>query len=115
MLIRFSHVMIFAKDHSEMVKWYCDKLGFEIDYHAPGEYASLHHKLLGRLAIHKTDAVDDAGKGAMPYFNCDDIHQTIAELKSKGVKVSEPTREGESPWFASLRDLEGNYWGIEEL
>ncbi len=54
------------------------------------------------------------GKGPMPYFLCDDIKQTISELRAKGIKVSEPTREGESPWFCDMHDLDGNYWGIEE-
>lgn len=114
MLIRFSHVMIYSQKHAESVKWYCEKLGFEIDYNAPNEYASLHHKLLGRLAVHATKTAEDIGKGPMPYFLCDDIHKTSAELKSKGVSVSEPHREGESPWFADFRDLDGNIWGIEE-
>lgn len=114
MLIRFSHVMIYSQKHAEAVKWYCEKLGFEIDYNAPNEYASLHHKLLGRLAVHATKDTEDIGKGPMPYFLCDDIHKTSAELKSKGVLVSEPRREGESPWFADFRDVDGNIWGIEE-
>ncbi len=32
MLTRFSHVMIYSRRHAEAVNWYCDKLGFEIDY-----------------------------------------------------------------------------------
>ncbi|MEZ4744338.1 MAG: hypothetical protein R3B45_18120 [Bdellovibrionota bacterium] len=115
MLVRFSHIMIYSKRHSDAVKWYCDKLGYEIDYNAPGEYASLHHKLLGRLAIHATNNNDAIGKGAMPYLLCDDINETIKEMSSKGIKASEPTREGESPWFADFYDLDGNIWGIEEV
>lgn len=78
-------------------------------------YASLHHKLLGRLAVHATDSSASTGKGPMPYLLCDDIHKTIADLKGKGVRVSEPMREGESPWFAGFQDLDGNLWGIEEM
>lgn len=115
MLIRFSHVMVYSQNHAEAVKWYCDKLGFDIDYNAPGEYASLHHKLLGRLAVHAASSAADIGKGPMPYLLCDDIQQTIGEMSAKGIKVSEPTREGESPWFADFSDLDGNVWGIEEV
>lgn len=115
MLLRFSHVMVYAQKHSEAVKWYCEKLGYEIDYCAPNEYASLHHKRLGRLAVHATDTAIVTGHGPMPYILCDDIHRTIADLKEKGVRVSEPMREGESPWFADFRDLDGNQWGIEEM
>jgi catechol 2,3-dioxygenase-like lactoylglutathione lyase family enzyme len=115
MFVRFSHVMVYSQKHPESVKWYCDKLGYEIDYNAPGEYASLHHKLLGRLAVHAVATNNAIGKGPMPYLLCDDIHKTIAEMRAKGIKVSEPTREGESPWFADFRDLDGNIWGIEEM
>jgi catechol 2,3-dioxygenase-like lactoylglutathione lyase family enzyme len=114
MLLRFSHVQIASPRHAESVKWYCEKLGYEIDYNAPGQYASLHHKLLGRLAIHVTSG-SVAGNGPMPFYLCDDIDQTIAELRGKGIVVSEPEREGESPWFADFKDLDGNIWGIEEV
>lgn len=114
MLVRFSHIMIYTHKHAETVNWYCQKLGFEIDYNAPGEYASLHHKLLGRLAIH-TSNQSDRNNGSLPYFLCDDIHSTISELKAKGIQVTEPMREGESPWFADFCDNVGNRWGIEEL
>jgi predicted enzyme related to lactoylglutathione lyase len=115
MLERFSHIMIYSQNHQETVKWYCDKLHYEVDYNAPGEYASLHHKKLGRLAVHAASTDQNIGKGAMPYLLCNDIQLTISELRSKGIQVSEPTREGESPWFANFFDLEGNIWGIEEL
>lgn len=115
MLVRFSHVMVYSLKHAESVKWYCEKLGYEIDYHAPGEYASLHHKLLGRLAVHASSKDDFVGKGSMPYFLCDDIDKTIEELRAKDIKTSEPTREGESPWFTDFFDLDGNRWGIEEI
>jgi predicted enzyme related to lactoylglutathione lyase len=115
MLVRFSHVMVYSQKHSEAVKWYCEKLGYEIDYNAPNEYASLHHKLLGRLAVHATTSSASIGNAPTPYLLCDDIHKTIAELKEKGIRVSEPIREGESPWFADFQDLDGNQWGIEEI
>ncbi len=53
--------------------------------------------------------------GTLPYLLCDDIHKTIHELKSLGIKTTEPTREGESPWFADFEDCVGNRWGIEEI
>lgn len=115
MLIRFSHVMIYTPKHEETLKWYCQNLGFEVDYNAPGEYASLHHKQLGRLAIHISNKPETNRAGALPYFLCDDIHTTISELKQKGVRVTEPMREGESPWFADFFDNVGNRWGIEEV
>ena len=114
MLIRFSHIMIYSKNHEASVRWYNEKLGFEIDYNAPGEYASLHHEKLGRLAIHTTDSDESIGRGPMPYLMCDDIQKTVQEFRSMDIKISEPTREGESPWFCDFTDVDGNLWGIEE-
>lgn len=114
MLIRFSHVMVYSLKQVQAVQWYCEKLGYEIDYNAPGEYTSLHHKNLGRLAVHATGSDQSIGKGPMPYLLCDDIEATLADLRNKGVEVSTPEREGESPRFADFKDLDGNIWGIEE-
>lgn len=79
-----------------------------------GKSASLHHKNLGRLAIHATSDDSQIGKGPMPYLLCEDIKQTISELRTKGITVSDPTREGESPWFCDMQDIDGNFWEIEE-
>lgn len=114
MLVRFSHIMVYSLQHAEAVKWYCEKLGYEVDYNAVGEYASLHHKDLGKLAVHATADASMIGKGPMPFFLCEDIHKTIVELRTNGVKVRDPVREGESPWFTNMHDLDGNCWGIEE-
>jgi hypothetical protein len=113
MLLRFSHIMIYSHRQDETVQWYCEKLGYEIDYNAPGKYASLHHKNLGRLAVHVVDSPSKV-TSPLPYLLCDDIHATIAELRAKNITVSGPEREGESPWFADFVDLVGNRWGIEE-
>jgi hypothetical protein len=29
-------------------------------------------------------------------------------MKAKNIKISEPVREGESPWFADFLDIDGN-------
>lgn len=114
MSLRFSHVMIYTRQHGEAVRWYCEKLGYEIDYNAPGEYASLHHRQLGRLAVHATGSESMVGRGPMPYLLCDDLDSIIGEFRAKGIEISEPEREGESPRFADFKDLDGNFWGIEE-
>lgn len=115
MFVRFSHVMLFARDHARTVQWYCDTLGYEIDYHAPGQFASLHHAKLGRLAIHSGASTPAGGKSPMPYLLCEDIRGTLADLKAKGVRTTEPMQVGESPWHAHFFDPEGNEWGVEEV
>lgn len=110
-----SHIMIYSIKHAESVKWYCDKLGFEVDYNSPGAYASLHHNVLGRLAIHATSSAADCGVGPLPYLMVEDIHQTVQKLKDLKIEVGTPRKEGESPLFTQFKDLDGNLWGIEEI
>lgn len=114
MLTRLSHIMIYSRSHAESVLWYCEKLGFEVVFNAPGIYAVLNHDRLGRIAIHATSTNDEIGKGPVPYLCCDDIHSTVSDLRALGITASDPKREGESPWFADFTDLDGNRWGIEE-
>jgi predicted enzyme related to lactoylglutathione lyase len=113
--VGFSHCMLFAKNLDGAVAWYCSTLGFSVDYHAQGEYASLAHPQLGRLALHATDSDEQIGKGPMPYFLVEDLDAAIAALRAQGAAVGEPQQEGESPRFTDLRDCEGNVLGLEEV
>ena len=115
MFKRFSHTMFYSLQLDNAVNWYCKKLGFEIDYHAPGAYASLHHKAVGRIALHATSSKDDVGVGPIPYFISDNLDKAIQEFKKLNIEYTEPRREGESPRFMQIRDLDGNYIGIEEM
>ncbi len=115
MFKRYSHTMFYSLQLDNAVKWYCSKLGFEVDYHAPGAYASLHHKAVGRIALHATDNKADVGVGPMPYFLSDDLDEAIEQFKKLGITYSEPRREGESPRFMDIQDLDGNLIGIEEM
>ncbi len=115
MIKGLSHIMLYSVKHAESVKWYCDKLGFEVDYNAPGEYCSLHHATMGRLALHATKDASDCGCGPLPYFLVDDIHATVKELRALKIEVGEPRKEGESPYFTQFKDLDGNLIGLEEI
>lgn len=115
MIKKYSHTMFYSLDLDKAVTWYCEKLGFEIDYHAPSAYASLRHRDLGRIALHATDDKRDIGFGPLPYFLCEDIKKTCEELKKRGVWVGEPRREGDSPFFCDMKDFDGNLIGLEEM
>lgn len=114
MFIKFSHVMICSQQLDKAVQWYCEKLDFKVSYHAPGAFASLQHKRIGKLTLHAVSDNTHIGKGAVPYLQVEEIRETINELRLKEIAVSDPRREGDSPWFADFKDLDGNIWGIEE-
>jgi hypothetical protein len=115
MIKGLSHIMLFSVKHAESVKWYCEKLGFEIDYNSPGEYCSLHHPTMGRLALHATNNPMECGRGPLPYYLVEDIHQTVKKLRDLGIAVGDPHKEGESPLFTQFKDLDGNILGLEEI
>jgi hypothetical protein len=64
------------------------------------------------LGVHPADGPeDDAGTGHQVSFMCDDIHATIAELRSKGIRVrGEPSHQEYG--ITVLLDLPG---GVEVL
>lgn len=116
MISKLSHVMLWARNLDGTVRWYCDKLGFAVDYHAPGEFASLSHPTIGRLDFHGAGKDSkDVGHGPLPYYMVDDIDATIAWLKARDVKVEAPQQVGDSPRHTWFWDCEGNQLGLEEV
>lgn len=116
MLKGVSHVMLFASDVNAAVKWYEATLGFTTAANHGGEYAQLRHPELAiGLDLHRTKAGDaNIGHGPVVYFTVVDLDGTLAALKAKGVKVTEPRREGASARFAACYDPEGNVLGLQE-
>ncbi|MFN8845805.1 MAG: VOC family protein, partial [Bdellovibrionales bacterium] len=96
------------------VNWYCEKLDFKVVDHSPGAFASLYHPQVGKLTLHSTQDLSQIGKGPVPYLLVEEIRESINELRLKIIHVSDPRREGSSPWFADFKDLDGNVWGLEE-
>lgn len=117
MFKRLSHPMMYVTDLDRAVKFYTEKLGFEPVFVAPGGYASLKHSEAGcRLDLHPSEADSkDVGYGPIPYFACDNIEQSVEELKARDVKVGMPRSEGGGPKFVTFWDSEGNALGLEEI
>lgn len=115
MISKLSHVMLFAKNHDATVQWYCDKLEFTVDYHAPGEYASMHHKTMGRLAIHAAEKkLEKSGNAPLPYYSVKDLDAALAWLTARGVECEKPQQVADSPRHTWFWDPEGNCLGLEE-
>lgn len=116
MIGKMSHVMMWAKDLDKVARWYKEKLEFQITYHAPGEFLSLHHDGMGRLDFHAAgDETGQIGKGPLPYFSTPDLAKALAWLESRGVKVGHVEQVADSPKHSWFWDCEGNTIGIEEV
>lgn len=116
MISALSHLMIYVHDVARAARWYGEHLGFEVRFLAGEHYGSLHHPgLKFRLDLHPcTDHPQDVGHGALVYFCATDLDATVAALRSRGVKVSDPRSESGSPRFCSFQDSEGNHIGLSE-
>lgn len=115
MIGRIDHVMMWGKDLNHIARWYKDKLGFEIAYHAPGEFLSLIHKEMGRIDFHACgDDPSGIGRGPLPYHNVADIEKVRNYLVGQGVKVKEIQQVSDSPKHTWFWDCEGNIIGLEE-
>ena len=115
MLKRFSHVMVYVTDLDRAMKWYVDALGFKVNYASVPHYASMHHPALQlRVDLHPDPKKENVGRGAMLYFAADDLDKTVAELRNRGIQVSDPRSRGDSPRFTEFADSEGNPIGLYE-
>jgi catechol 2,3-dioxygenase-like lactoylglutathione lyase family enzyme len=116
MFKKLSHPMMFALDLERAVEFYTTKLGFNVNFHHKGGYASLFHPTMNcRLDLHPSEANSkDVGFGPMIYFTTDNLDRDVILLKEKAVKVGEPKTEGGSHRFVTFWDSEGNALGMEE-
>lgn len=115
MLKRFSHVMMYVTDLERAMKWYVDALGFKVNYASAPHYASMQHLTLQlRVDLHPDPKKENVGRGAMLYFAADDLDKTVADLRGRGVHVSDPRSRGDSPRFTEFADSEGNPIGLYE-
>lgn len=101
MITHVGVAMLYVGDQQESVHFYVNKFGFTkttdtemmpgvrwIEVTPPGGQTT--------IAIHQADAFGrQPGEGAYLTFACDDIEATVAELRDRGVEVTDPVAE---PW-----------------
>lgn len=115
MIKKIHHVMLWANDLEATKNWYKSKLGFEINYYAPGEFLSMASEEMGRIDFHGDDSNENIGKGPMPYFMVDDIEAAKKWLEAKDIKVEDIQQEADSPKHTWFKDCAGNALGLEEF
>jgi catechol 2,3-dioxygenase-like lactoylglutathione lyase family enzyme len=135
MLKQLTHVQIWVHDQDEALAFYTDKLGMELrqDVAVPemGDFRWLTVGVPGQdveitlLEVPGPPVFDEEtrekvlevlAKGATGglFFTTDDIQATFADLKSRGVEVTqEPTQQ---PYGvdAGFRDVSGNQFRVSE-
>ena len=86
-MIRGVHAMFYTSHAEQLRAFFRDKLGFP--YTDVGGGWLIFDVPEADLGCHPADAQDGAPSGTHDIsFYCDDIHATVAELKSKGVEFT---------------------------
>jgi catechol 2,3-dioxygenase-like lactoylglutathione lyase family enzyme len=127
-----THTTIWVLDQDEALKFYTEKLGFEIHTNASTDefrWLTVHppdqpdHELallepgpplMDETAAEQLKALVAKGVLGPGAFETDDCRRTYAELSERGVEfLSEPT-ERHYGIEATMRDNSGNWFGVTE-
>jgi catechol 2,3-dioxygenase-like lactoylglutathione lyase family enzyme len=107
-MITGAHAVIFSKDAEGLRAFFRDALGFpSVD--AGGGWL-IFALPPAELAAHPTD--DDSHHEL--YLMCDDVHATVADLRSKGVELSEQISEEPFGLMTSIKLPGGGELGLYE-
>lgn len=107
--------MVVVKDMDRSVAFYRDVLGLKVVFHSPG-WSTLDagnvnvglHSESEHLKVHPTES-------AQCGFYVDDIQRTVAELKSKGVRVLMPPKKEDFGWLAVFEDPDGYHFQLCQM
>jgi len=102
------HAVVFSREADKVRAFFADVLGLAaVD--AGGGWL-IFALPPAELAVHPTD-----GDGQHElYLMCDDIHATLAELRSKGVEVAREVSDQRWGLMAAIRLPDGSEFGIYE-
>jgi catechol 2,3-dioxygenase-like lactoylglutathione lyase family enzyme len=90
-MIRGMHGMFYSSQAKELREFFRDKLGFRgTDI---GEGWLIFEAPEGVLGVHPPEYREPPSGTAHISFYCDDIQQTVAELKARGVEFSGPIED----------------------
>jgi len=115
MVTSFAHVCFTVRDLDASAAFYCDALGLKhaFDFiNDKGARFGVYLHAGGRSFVELfTGEVAEAAKGQSFRHIClevDDIEATVAELRAKGIDVTDPKLGSDQSWQAWLSDPDGN-------
>ena len=134
MLTSLSHSFIYVLDHDEALEFYVGKLGLELHTDAdlgfmrwltvnvpgdPGRGILLEvpgpPAMSEETAAQVRDLLTKGATGGHLFFRCDDAHKTHAELRAKGVEITEEPVDQPYGIDFGLRDPFGNHIRIAQM
>ena len=109
-----AHVILFTRDPEGMRAWFRDVL--ELPSVDAGAGWLIFALPPAEIAVHP--AAPEGREGGMPapsqllYLMCDDLHDTVERLRSRGVETAGPITEQSWGLLTSLRTPEGGQIGL---
>ena len=108
-------VLVRARDHEALARWYGDHLGLDIHASWNGAMFPLktEHDGAGAYSVwsafkHDTDYFGSRDNACMVGFRVRDLHAMLAQLRAAGCDVEEKVQESEYGKFGWCTDPEGN-------
>lgn len=96
------HTMFYSSEAEEMRAFIRDKLGFP--HTDVGGGWLIFDLPSAEMGCHPSDDRPHAKAGTHNIsFHCDDIHKTVAELKSRGVEFTREILDAGYGWFTSFK------------
>ena len=115
MIIGHAHTCFTVGNLEQMIAFYVDKLGLKLAFEfrreegtRSGVYLRLGPRTFLEFFEGELAARADRQSYAHICLECDDVTRTVAELRSRGVEVSDPTLGMDHSWQAWLSDPQGN-------
>ena len=120
-------VVIMVSDQAQAVKFYAEKVGFDIRLNVPffgGKWIEIAPKdSESTLSIMEPNAQlmtpeeleiarKNIGRNTGVWFYTSDIQSTYEDLKSKGVDITKPEKQEWGGIMSLVRDLDGNVFTL---
>jgi lactoylglutathione lyase len=124
---RVGGMIVFVSDQGQAVKFYSEKLGFDIMVNMPfkggkwievapqGSETTLSLMVPNGKMLPPEDveaAKNDIGTSTGIWFYSDDIHSEFKELKKKGVDITVPEQQDWGGFMSKLKDPDGNTFSL---
>lgn len=106
--MNLNQITVPSLDVDKSIQFY-EKLGLKLIVKSLPKYARFECPTGGStFSLHQTKQLPE-GEGIYVYFECEDLDNTVNELKEKGIKFElEPTDQSWLWREARLKDIDGN-------
>jgi lactoylglutathione lyase len=127
MINKVGGIMVFVSDQGQSVKFYTEKLGFDIMVNMPyrgGKWIEVgppksettlslmvpDEKMMPSADVEYAKGL--IGKSTGVWFYADDIQSSYEELKRKGVNITIPEQQDWGGIISQIRDPDGNIFAL---